>query len=531
MSQQDILPERSQRNAIPDVGSCMSLDNSLIITLSNCACSVANLPITVNRFLQADNAREPLNLTKRMFVRIMSYHQVMPQYLDLVALFGSRIRDRDRRFSSFRDYTTLQNAPKGTSMQDLARSGRQFQLCYNLKAINCISDENTSPELKQWSVRQGAFLHQFDVELGTTLWIVTKGKPDPREGRQDIKEQIEELTGPKGRKQDRSFKSAAQSFRSSLSVHLLFCYWAMLDWRWYIQCLEEKVENKTDSIVQELRSNKNSRQTYASEDLMTIQGFEDDINEAIMIMESNNDTLSSLQAYYEKLLKHKHFPSELLTECLDDVQLFATQISGMIHDAKMHISRARLLLKIADDRKTIVRILRQCTTSFPESDHLQLIQHLQSQTTEKMESLNQGMFGIGVQSQKDTVAMRIVTFVTLIYLPATFVSVSDPNNHLIRILTEIQTFFSTDVVKYQPPDNSPVVTNATFSTPAFQGSYSSIALNRWLQVTLPLTMITLMAAVLWYRIDSGKRQKIWIQIAKGENRENLLPLYTTVKEK
>jgi hypothetical protein len=45
------------------------------------------------------------------------------------------------------------------------------------------------------------------------------------------------------------------------------------------------------------------------------------------------------------------------------------------------------------------------------------MQHLQSQSTERMEILNRNM-------EKEAIVVRIITIVTLIYLPATFVSVS-----------------------------------------------------------------------------------------------------------
>lgn len=54
---------------------------------------------------------------------------------------------------------------------------------------------------------------------------------------------------------------------------------------------------------------------------------------------------------------------------------------------------------------------------------MQVLQHLQSQATEKMEALTMSMHKIGVMSQKEAIAMRIITVVTLIFLPATFVSV------------------------------------------------------------------------------------------------------------
>lgn len=42
-----------------------------------------------------------------------------------------------------------------------------------------------------------------------------------------------------------------------------------------------------------------------------------------------------------------------------------------------------------------------------------------------MEILTIKMHEIGAMSQKEAIAMRIITVVTLVYLPATFVSVSD----------------------------------------------------------------------------------------------------------
>jgi hypothetical protein len=57
---------------------------------------------------------------------------------------------------------------------------------------------------------------------------------------------------------------------------------------------------------------------------------------------------------------------------------------------------------------------------------LQILQHLQSQATEQMEDLTKLTIKIGTMSQREAIAVRIITVVTLIYLPATFVSVSIP---------------------------------------------------------------------------------------------------------
>ena len=79
-----------------------------------------------------------------------------------------------------------------------------------------------------------------------------------------------------------------------------------------------------------------------------------------------------------------------------------------------------------------------------------------SESAERMEMLNHNM-------KQEAVVVRIITLVTLLYLPATFVS----------------TFFSTDIIRYEDDPN---------------GTFSKTAMNRWLQVTLPLTFITLSIA-------------------------------------
>lgn len=52
------------------------------------------------------------------------------------------------------------------------------------------------------------------------------------------------------------------------------------------------------------------------------------------------------------------------------------------------------------------------------------MQRLQSRTTEKMENFTLNMQDVGIQAQREAVAMRIITIVTLVHLPATIVSVS-----------------------------------------------------------------------------------------------------------
>lgn len=180
-----------------------------------------------------------------------------------------------------------------------------------------------------------------------------------------------------------------------------------------------------------------------------------------MILGSNTDVLTALHEYYEDLLPDSDFP--LRQSCRDSIIDFSRQLQDAVRDTKMQASRAKLVVRIAADRKALTQShLTSQATAF------------QNQATQKMEFMTS-------IAQRDAIMMRIVTFIALIYLPATFVS----------------TFFSTDVVRYQNQND--------FGHSFYASSYSRLALERWLQVTLPLTAVTLGAAW-WF---SPQKQKKW----------------------
>jgi hypothetical protein len=87
---------------------------------------------------------------------------------------------------------------------------------------------------------------------------------------------------------------------------------------------------------------------------MLVQGYEEQANEIMTILEANNDVMKSLSRFYLNLLHNDGFSKQLKTECQEDIREFATQISDMIYGANMQILRARLLVKITADRKALV---------------------------------------------------------------------------------------------------------------------------------------------------------------------------------
>jgi hypothetical protein len=107
------------------------------------------------------------------------------------------------------------------------------------------------------------------------------------------------------------------------------------------------------------RKRKDGRIEYQPEHVQTVQDYEDKTNECIMVIEANIDVLKAIVKFYESLPGRTDFP--IANSCRDDVVAFSSQANDMIYDLNMQVARARLLVRITADRKTIVRhISRLC---------------------------------------------------------------------------------------------------------------------------------------------------------------------------
>lgn len=193
------------------------------------------------RYLYAKHSRAPLKITRDMITQIFTFHQVTPAYLDFISVFGVQTEACDLRFSGFREQMTLSDPPRGLKALELGRSGRQYQMCYNLKGVTLKIEDSMQPKRNQWSIRQAAIHHQFDIVEGTTLWIVTKGSLD-------LLERFKGLTGKDARPEDKTFSTVSECYRSSLTAHLVYCHWSTENWRRYILWLERILEGEVSKF-------------------------------------------------------------------------------------------------------------------------------------------------------------------------------------------------------------------------------------------------------------------------------------------
>ncbi|KAK6827637.1 hypothetical protein PG987_010978 [Apiospora arundinis] len=402
-----------------------------------------------------------LNVTRSMFMRLMTYHQVSSNYLSFISSFGTPTRSLG--FGGFRSEVSL-DEPQFVSGK-LGRSGKQIKLSYSLETIqrNLLDqvrnmkypgDNDPDPDSHiYWLRPQAAIHHQFDTETGASLWIITS----------PLIPTINEL----GKTVERSplwhdyissyLKSGLtttnvclEGMRRSLEIHVRLIDWAVGECSSYIQYVDENMEHLARKYLYV-----GVRVSVDEEDIRRLYNLTDDTDTCIVRLEDNLRVLESLSAFYQE-----HFSSTKNCLYRDDVDNFCSELRDRKFEMESLAFRARALASLARSRESVM-------TKF-----------LQNQS-------NLVMLDLAKRSHEETVVMGLFQTIALFYLPITVVSA----------------VFSTDIVKFQ--DLEPGQTH----------SWSPMALWSWVVTSAGLTIVTVAFSEVWKR---WKRNKLLTRLKRQQ---------------
>lgn len=182
-------------------------------------------------------------------MRILSYHQVPSCYLNFLTFLSSTTSAADLGFGGFRVESSLLK-PK-TKSDELGRSGRRIQLCYNLGTVednrpiiegNIDTKDNTKAHLR-WVRPHASIHHQFDPERGTMLWIITapvtpQSESSPSQSKiwtDDFKRHIE------NNHNNERLLTPVSCFSMSLDIHLKLAAWSIGDFSYCMQDIDDRL--------------------------------------------------------------------------------------------------------------------------------------------------------------------------------------------------------------------------------------------------------------------------------------------------
>ncbi|KAK5232389.1 hypothetical protein LTR47_006602 [Exophiala xenobiotica] len=497
-------------------------------------------------FIKAHNgsSQERLNVTSQMMNDILTYHQIMPPFVDLMASFGRNAAD-DYQYCGFRSEARLSVRNAALAVPELDRSGQVLEICYSLRA----AEPSTSIPGWPWSIKQLAIAHTFDIQTGQSAWVVLKAD-------NLIKDRIMSATRSAGLPDMNSYQDVDESLASSLASHLVFCEWAAEHWRWYVNFLEQQVQDITGtttfsnitapsslraaqravsriapaarsgtfpfartlsristwgSIRRNSRPSKGSdsdvsgstvspngafqsgaaeaitekdveeeeeedgeEHSFSLKDIQRLQFIENKINEAMLVQTTIIKVLEQLRRFYTSLQEHPEWRTGLSRECKGSLARFNSRLANIEFDLNLQFTRAETLGTLLANRKTLLGQIME----WRSTEAIKMISKQSHTATKHMESMTDEMRELAVKTKQETVSMRIITLVTLFFLPGTFIS----------------TLMSTDIVQY---DHSKEI-------------FSMAALKMFLAISLPMMFLTFVAwyAVYWYVNNRERVQKL-----------------------
>ncbi|KAL2189195.1 hypothetical protein L209DRAFT_682575 [Thermothelomyces heterothallicus CBS 203.75] len=184
-------------------------------------------------FLRAHSSRDSLGCSREQLAMLLTYHQVMPSFLDLVFTF--RARSRPLNYAIFRQENYLDKNAPSLPLPHLGRSGIQVQHAFNLLTVE---KSDQAQERNQWPLRHAALYHSLDLQTGRAVYILLKGDSG-------LASRIKHATETNRHLRPDSPRTAEQSFIASLQVHLIMLEWSVENWSEYIDSMEGTLRSRS----------------------------------------------------------------------------------------------------------------------------------------------------------------------------------------------------------------------------------------------------------------------------------------------
>ncbi|PMD20728.1 hypothetical protein NA56DRAFT_173782 [Hyaloscypha hepaticicola] len=393
-------------------------------------------------FIRQKNSNGRLLISAGLFEALISSNQIFERFKEFVMSFGWKKREHDIGPPLCR-FEVDEAGPRTRSPGSFGN----YECAYGLRYV----EKNGYGDKKEpWSVRQTAIYQKYEDGMETWVFISASKQAEIKA--------IEFI--------DQCGVNRSSS-TTPFDLHLILLEVALANWRWYIKSLVERTtEHSSRVIAATVGKGKLSALIDFEinfEDRQGLKVIEEKVLDLLTIFESTSDTITTLLREYEYMQSNTAMKRDRVVSKLQDnlreVDLYAKKVDTLHKRVQGTASLLSNLLdyenaKIAQDNGDSLKILAQ------ESREENVAMRLLSE-----------------KSTKDAAAVKVITLITIVFLPTTVVS----------------GFFSTQFVRQSEDGQTLLLTD-----------------NWWIiaAISLPLTAFTI---AIWYCWIRFPWQKWWDQ--------------------
>ncbi|OOF94503.1 hypothetical protein ASPCADRAFT_397324 [Aspergillus carbonarius ITEM 5010] len=319
----------------------------------------------------SQNSIRPLQITERALRRLMKLYEIDADFLDIVVSFGDKPRNSDAGLGEMK---VKQRADGSYDMQ--------YLLTY--------ADEYKAYGSTKWTIRQIGVFHRYKPSGGGNLWIFLHAKPNTKL-QQQFEAKLTECPSTLG--------------QDWFSLHSLVLSSYLVNWRWCIRGLGDQLENSADiALTRDLSKSDGIDQNVLLE-LLKPQHLGDVILPLSSWMGVAQATISKMQEI-NTLLYTKGFSTENNYDRVSgDLASYKVNLEGHLRSVRVLERKAQGISDLVGSKVTFDK---EITNKFT--------------IIAVIIDINQSMLKLTDEGFDDNATVKVVTLVTLIYLPASFVA-------------------------------------------------------------------------------------------------------------
>jgi hypothetical protein len=397
-------------------------------------------------FIRQRHSYSPLTITNELFESLLLEKGISPQFRDYVLYMGER--DREVEIVPPRLRWRM------TASRSVQEKRSTLECMYGLRFVELNGRGNAYQPTSRWSFRQTAVYCSFRSASEDSIWI---------------------FVTPSKLAQQRIDGYASCGHESSrfnpFEIHLLLLDTAMVNWRHYLIDLAAETDQHA---AQSLGASADDQGPISMADCGERQ--------ALMILDDKlQNAASAIKSTIENVKAH--------LDCHESLQEGASKNEEptgwfIIASFTEQLKELEMLTLRVDALRARLQGIISLVSRFLELNNGFALQSLAKESrkeNEEMRKLSQRMYWLTEKGTQDAAAVKVLTILTLIYLPTTVVS----------------NFFSTSFVNLQ--------------TSPGKSNHVAISGDWWIFVaaSAPLTFLTLYTWWVWTRIKAYNRYPFW----------------------
>ena len=359
-------------------------------------CSNISPTVFIIRFSSNSNSR--LSLSETLFNELMEQYSITPRMREHMMCYGFREKELDfvppgPRFK-VTDCRVLHD------LQD-------FEIVYGFRYMVKVADVRCGDG--RWAARQSTVYQKFDYTLDKNVWILIAPSEETESYTQRYLEAISNIKSGNFSRHgvgDTLHEGIIQAF----ATHVLLIEASMANWRWYIEDLMSKVHAQSDhvSLADVLPGGKDGR---GHEPLLKVEfskrqelkQLEDHILKLRTMLKGLVETILTLR---------KHiccYSTQLGLTSATNLEISFTEL---YKDARMHLIKSdylyRRIKRVANLLSDL--LLYENTTALKD-------------IAQESKEDNKHIRYLTVQASEDSKSIKVITVITVFFLPATVVAV------------------------------------------------------------------------------------------------------------